>query len=252
MIPISKVVKTSQKLLKKTSIPTVKSKESLIKLPLEEAFWKIEGIAHLEKLRKGVRELVKFIDPVDQRYVTTDFADYILEDEIKEGKLSNETDLDYAAPSPFQNNVHRLEQLIRENENHITISRIRKGETITKQELKVLEDILFKGGVDKKTIETELGSQFSLVKFIISLMGLNHEMVDEAFAKFINDYQLNSIQIQFLDTIKKFITTNGKIEPSKLYDSPFINYHNMGIDGVFTTQQADVIFKIVEDFNQAN
>jgi type I restriction enzyme R subunit len=252
MIPISKVVKTSQKLLKKTSIPAVKSKESLIKLPLEETFWKVEGIAHLEKLRKGVRELVKFIDPVDQRYVTTDFADYILEDEIKEGEFSNEADLDYDVPSPFQNNVHRLEQLIRENENHITISRIRKGETITKEELKVLEDILFKGGVDKKTIETELGSQFSLVKFIISLMGLNSEMVDAAFARFINDYQLNSIQIQFLDTIKKFITTNGKIEPSKLYDSPFKNYHNLGIDGVFTTQQADVIFKIVEDFNQAN
>jgi len=252
MIPISKVVKTSQKLLKKTSIPAVKSKETLIKLPLEEIFWKIEGITHLEKLRKGLRELVKFIDPVDQRYVTTDFADYILENEIKESEFSNETDLDYDVPSPFQNNVHRLEKLIRENENHITVSRIRKGETITKEELKVLEDIIFKGGIDKKTIEKELGSQFSLVKFIISLMGLNPDMVDAAFAKFINDYQLNSVQIQFLDTIKKFITTNGKIEPSKLYDSPFKNYHNLGIDGVFTTQQADVIFKIVEEFNEVN
>jgi type I restriction enzyme R subunit len=252
LIPISKVATTSKKLLKKTTIPAVRSKEALIKLPLEEDFWKIDGIAHLEKLRKGVRELVKYIDHVDQRYVTTDFEDYILEDEIKEGGFTNEADTAYVVPSPFQNNVHRLEQIIRENENHITISRIRKGETITKEELKVLEDILFKGGIDKNSIEKELGSQFSLVKFIISLMGLNPEMVDAAFVKFINDYQLNSIQIQFLDTIKKFLTTNGKIAPSKLYDSPFKNYHSMGIDGVFTTQQADVIFKIVEDFNQAN
>lgn len=252
MIPITKVVGTSKKLLKKTTIPAVKSKEAVIKLPLEEDFWKVEGIVHLEKLRKGVRELVKYIDPEDQRYVTTDFADYIIEDDIRTTHYATDAIETPEYKSPFQNNVHRLEQLIRENENHITISRIRKGETITKEELKVLEDILFKGGIDKKAIEKELGSQFSLVQFIISLMGLNPARVDAAFANFINEYQLNSVQIQFLDTIKMFITTNGRIEPSKLYDSPFKNYHNMGIDGVFTTQQADVIFKIVEDFNQAN
>ncbi|WP_282087967.1 DEAD/DEAH box helicase family protein [Aquimarina algiphila] len=251
MIPISKIVGTSRKLLKKTTIPAVKSKEELIKLPLEEDFWKLEGIVHLEKLRKGVRELVKYIDPVDQRYVTTDFADYIIEDKIVLGGMVSEGDPVYA-PSPFQNNVYRLEELVRKNENHITISRIRKGEAITKEELQALEDILFTGGIEKEAIEKELGTQFSLVKFIISLMGLSPEKVDAAFAKFINDFQLNAVQIEFLDTIKKFLTTNGTIEPSKLYDSPFKNFHSMGIDGVFTEKQADVIFKIVEDFNQAN
>ena len=33
-------------------------------------------------------------------------------------------------------------------------------------------------------------------------MGLSAERVDKAFADFINRYQLNSVQIQFLDTIK--------------------------------------------------
>ncbi|WMI70076.1 DEAD/DEAH box helicase family protein [Mangrovimonas sp. YM274] len=250
MAPITKVATTSQKLLKKTTIPEVKSKEELIKLPLQESFWKIEGIAHLEKLRKGVRELVKYMDPVDQRYVTTDFADYIIEDEIKEGGMVNGAVKNNGAP--FQNNVHRLEKIVRDNENHITINRIRKGEAITKEELLALEHMLFEEGIDKNALEKELGTQFNMVQFIISLMGLSSEKVDAAFAQFINDYQLNAIQIQFLDTIKKFLTTNGRIEPSKLYEAPFKNYHTMGIDGVFTTQQADAIFKIVEDFNQAN
>lgn len=251
VIPINKVATTSKKLLKKTTVPAVKLKEALIKLPLEEDFWKNEGITHLEKLRKGVRELVKYIDPVDQRYVTTNFEDSILEDKIKEGGFFNEQEITYIA-SPFKNNIHRLERLVREHENHITISRIRKGETITTEELKALESILFKGGVDKEAIEKELGSQFSLVKFIVSLMGLSPEKVEAAFANFINDYQLNAVQIEFLDTIKNFLTTNGQIEPSKLYDVPFKDYHNMGIDGVFTTQQADKIFEIVEEFNEAN
>lgn len=253
MIPITKVVATSKKLLKKTTIPAVKSKEALIKMPMEENFWKVDGILHLEKLRKGVRSLVKYIDPADQRYVTTDFADYILNDKIVESGMASEKPGTYTkGTSPFQNNLYRLEQLVRENENHITIARIRKGETITTSELKALENMLFSDGIDKETIEKELGEQLSLVQFIISLMGLSSEKVDAAFAKFVNDYQLNSIQIEFLDTIKKFLTTNGQIEPSKLYDAPFKNYHSLGIDGVFTEQQADQIFQILADFNQAN
>ena len=247
VIPISKVASTSKKLLKKTTIPAVQSKEALIKMPLEESFWKEEGIAHLEKLRKGVRELVKYIDPIDQRYVTTDFQDAILEDKVVVRDMVTEPVKDYI--SPFQNNIHRLEQLIRENENHITIARIRKGEPITQEELSALESILFNREVTKEAIGNELGTQFNLIQFIISLMGLSAEKVDAAFAKFINDYKLNAIQIQFLDTVKLFLTKNGKIDPSKLYDSPFKNYHNMGIDGVFNEHQADAIFKIVEEFN---
>ena len=87
LIPISKIASTSKKLLKKTTIPAVKAKEDIIKMPLEEEFWKVDGIVHLEKLRKGVRELVKYIDPVDQRYVTTDFTDYIVLDVIVNFKI---------------------------------------------------------------------------------------------------------------------------------------------------------------------
>jgi len=59
------------------------------------------------------------------------------------------------------------------------------------------------------------------------------------------------VQIQFLDTIKKFLTTNGQIEPCKLYDAPFINYHRLGIDGIVTEQQTDKIFKIVSRFKNS-
>lgn len=243
---IFKAVTISKKLLKKTTIPEVKAKEVLVKSPMEESFWKMEGVAHLEKLRKGVRDLVKYIDPEDQRYVTTDFKDFLDTNKM----LTTTDEVEEPAPSPFQNNLRRLEQLIRENKDHITIARIRNGEIITQEELAGLEKILFQGRVDKKSIEKELGREFNIVSFIISLVGLSPEKVDAAFAHFINDYQLNSVQIQFLDTIKKFLTKNGKIELSKLYDSPFKGYHNMGIDGVFNTEQANAIFNIVEDFNK--
>jgi type I restriction enzyme R subunit len=97
-----------------------------------------------------------------------------------------------------------------------------------------------------------MGSEFNLVEFIISLVGLSEDKVNEAFAGFTNAYKLNSKQIQFLETIKQFLTKNGKIYPEKLYDSPFKNYHSSGIDGVFNEKQADKIFDIVRGFNKAN
>ncbi len=245
-IPITKTAILSKKLLRKTSIPQVKAKEETIKQPLLEAFWEEDGIDHLEKIRVGIRDLLKYIDPEDQKYVTSDFKDELYE--IKQTTQDwNEDEEEYQ--SPFPNNVHRLEQIIRENSNNLTIDRIRRGDTITEQELRSLEQLLFNDELQKEKIESEIGHELNLIKFIISLMGLSEEKVNSAFADFINAYQLNSVQIQFLDTLKLFLTKNGKIDPAKLYDAPFKNYHSLGIDGVFNEQQSDKIFSIIDTFN---
>lgn len=247
-VTITKVAILSKKLLKKTTIPEIKGKEGLIKMPLEEDFWKAEGIAHLDQIRSGIRDLMKYIDRDDQKYVTTDFEDELDELKVKIKDFANEPETIFV--SPFTSNIHRLEEIVRENKNHITISRVRSGEQITQDELRSLELLLFNGKVKKEELENELGRKLDLVSFIITLIGLSEERVNSSFAQFINDYQLSSVQIQFLDTLKTFFTHNGKIDPGKLYDSPFKKYHNMGIEGVFNEKQADQIFEIVTGLNQ--
>lgn len=248
LIPITKVAMVSKKLLMKTSIPLVKQNEDLIKLPLEERFWKFDGISHLENLRAGIRTLIKYIDPTDQKYVTTDFEDELNEEEVVHGDYVQSPPRAYN--SVFAGNVHRLEELIRENQNNITVIRIRNGQSITEDELKSLEIILFNGKIKKDELENELGKKFDLVDFIISLTGLSESHVNSAFAYFINQHKLNSKQIQFLDTIKLFFTKNGKIDPAKFYESPFKDFHSLGIDGVFNKKQADWIFEIIEKLNK--
>lgn len=248
IVPITKVVHVSKKLLKKTSIPDVKHNEELIKLPLDKVFWQNDGLAHLEKIRAGIRELVKYMDPPDQRYITTNFEDELDENDVIHTGVAQEPKPVFV--SPFAGNIHRLESIVRENQNNITISRIRNGQAITAEELASLEAMLLNGSLKKEDIEKELGSQLNLVDFIINLTGLSEKLVNEAFANFINEFQLSSEQIQFLDTLKMFFTKNGKIDPAKLYDSPFKSFHNLGIDGVFETKQVDGIFAIVEKLNK--
>lgn len=246
-IPITKVATISKKLLKKTTIPEIKNQEEIVKLPLNKDFWKNDGLKHLEKIRVAIRELVKYIDPVDQKYVTTNFEDAIIENEIVT-KTFGEDPEPYG--NPFENNKHRLEEIIRENKNNVTIKRIQNGEPITDAELKSLEKMLLSSKINKEELEKEIGHKLDLVEFIVSLIGLSSDKVNAAFAKFTNQYQLSAVQIEFLDTIKLFLTTNGKIDPEKLIDSPtFKKFHSLGIDGVFNEEQADNIFTILKEFD---
>ena len=254
-IQIVKVATTSKKLLKKTTIPAVKAKENLVKLPLEEKFWKIDGVKHLEKIRSGLRELIKYIDPIDQKYVTTNF-----EDELdiptpgskgQGGSLPGSGEAETEYTSPFENNLVRLQEILRENKNNVTIARIRNGEKITQKELESLDHMIFNGKLKKEDVEKELGHSINLVSMIISLHGLSKEHVDEEFAGFINKYKLDSKQINFLNTIKQFITRKGQIDPAKLYDSPFNNYHPHAVDGIFSQKQADQIFQIINKINSS-
>lgn len=66
-VPVTKVARISRNLLKKTSIPGVKQQQDVISLPLGPEFWKADGVAHLEGIRAGIRELIKYIDPEDQK-----------------------------------------------------------------------------------------------------------------------------------------------------------------------------------------
>ena len=258
-IPIFKVATTSKKLLKKTTVPVVKARENIIKMPLDENFWKINGVKHLEKIRAGIRDLIKFLDPEDQKYVTTNFDDKV---EFPQPDEENETSRDPNAgeegpdgygpeTGPFSGNLQRLQKIIRSNKNNITIGRIRNGESITEAELKSLENMIFGSKLKKEDLEKELGQPVDLKALIISLYGLSKEHVDKQFADFVNKYRLNSQQINFLNDIKQFFTTNGKIDPSKLYDGQFSKYHPNAVDGVFNEQQADQIFEIVAQINNS-
>ncbi len=246
-IPITKVAILSKRLLKKTSIPEVEQQRNIIELPLAEKFWENDGIHHLEKIRVGLRHLIKYIDFNDQKFVTSNFEDELYD--VENFEMIDATDNITEYNTVFKNNIYRLQEIVRNHKDHIIISRIRKGEKITMEELVVLEKMLFSSNLNKDEVIKELGKSFDLVQFIIQLVGLSEEKVDKAFADFINEFELNSVQIEFLEMIKKFFLENGKIDPNKLFDSPFKKYHPLGIEGVFNDQQTTKILKIIEEIN---
>ena len=77
-------------------------------------------------------------------------------------------------------------------------------------------------------------------------MGLNREAAKRAFSDYLNEHRVNANQIQFVNLIIDYLSQNGVIEPSKLYEPPYTDFNTNGLDGVFQDQDANRIVDIIK------
>jgi type I restriction enzyme R subunit len=137
--------------------------------------------------------------------------------------------------------------LIRENKNQLTISKLRTNVPITSQELKLLEAILF-DGTDGNTYQDfvkEFGTE-PLGVFIRSILGLDIIAAQDAFAEFLKAGSLRADQMTFIQNIISYLTKNGTIEPSMLFEFPFTDLHDQGLIGIFDDSESHKVISIVK------
>lgn len=238
------VQELAAKLSKKGSIPAVAAKMSLIKEVQAKNYWKDITLMKVEHLRKELRHLIRFIDRDQNRIVYTNFTDVI------ESATSEPMPV-YTTNGGLEAYRHRVSQFIRENQQHITIFKLRTNIPITSSELETLEKMLFEQGEcgSREEFEKVYGKQ-PLGKFIRSIVGLDVQAAKTAFSKFVNAPALNQQQIRFLDTIINYLTVNGSIEPAALFEPPFTDIASNGLIDVFNQDQAAEIVYMVERVNQ--
>jgi type I restriction enzyme R subunit len=145
----------------------------------------------------------------------------------------------------------RVESFIRENKHHLTISKLSTNQPITKAELLALEEILFDGDTrgTKETYIKEFGEQ-PLGVFIRSILGLDINAAQQVFAEFLNSGNLRTEQMTFIQNIITYLTKNGTIEPSMLFEPPFTDINDNGLNGVFDDASSYRIISIVEHVNE--
>lgn len=122
---------------------------------------------------------------------------------------------------------------------------------ITAEELAVLENMLFDGAErgTKDIYIKEYGNQ-PLGVFIRGIIGLEISAAQEAFAEFLNSGNLRADQITFIQNIINYLNKNGTIEPSMLFEPPFTDINDYGLNGVFDDTAAYKIISIVEHVNE--
>lgn len=224
------------------NIPAVDAQADLIAKLRQPAYYQSLGQADLENIRSEIRELLVYLKPEARKPAYTDFTD----SEVA-GVASTSDPLPVASPAYRR----RVEAFLRENAEHVTIRKLRTNTPITRAELQALEDILFDGGDrgTKDDFRRAFGDQ-PLTIFVKSLMGMEEAAARAAFADFLRAGSLNANQITFIDNIVTYLTQNGRIETSRLFNAPFNRQHDMGVLGVFSEQEADKIFDIVRSLDQ--
>ncbi|MCG2587181.1 type I restriction-modification enzyme R subunit C-terminal domain-containing protein [Rhodohalobacter sulfatireducens] len=81
---------------------------------------------------------------------------------------------------------------------------------------------------------------------------LDREAVVKEFSQFLQDNQLSSNQIQFINQMIEFYTLKGHLEIANLYEPPFDFIDQEGIDGVFRDQSnvVDLLIGKVKKLNE--
>ncbi|MDY6412880.1 MAG: DEAD/DEAH box helicase family protein [Bacteroidales bacterium] len=199
---VQNVQTIAEKLQEKATLPQVQAKMTTIKEVLSEVAWQNVSLNWLEKVRKDLRDLVKFLMGGDNKWFSVDIEDTI----------SDEGTIDGITPrvSYKQNVLDFLSQ----NRNLPVLQKIYDIEQLTKADVDELERILWqelgsKDDYNKFTNGMPCGSNVAI--FIRSILGVDRKNAVRRFSEFISGNELNAEQEDFLMTIISYVCENGDI-----------------------------------------
>jgi type I restriction enzyme R subunit len=226
-------------LLKKTTIPQVKAKIPLLKEVVEEEFWSSAEILGFERIRRELRDLMKFI-VIDSRIpIYTDLVDKELERiEMKEFKIDYDLE-DYRL---------KVNRYIEENKNNIAIHKLRNNIPLSVTDYKMLEKI-FTGelGTREDYEKSYHDTPFGLLVRRIAKM--EREAASQAFSSFINEQNLNANQIVFVNKVIDYIEQNGYVESvAELTRPPFDK--PQGFVKLFDPERQQRLVSIINGFKE--
>jgi type I restriction enzyme, R subunit len=229
----------------KSNIAPVKAQLELIQDLQQDEYWADITLPMLEQIRLRLRDLVKLMDKKQRKIVYTDFEDELGEIRVLSlDGIGTSTDL-------AQYRKKMLHFLIA-HEDHLALQKLKRNLPITQSDISELERILFESGEvgTREDFKRAYGKQEQLGVFIRSLIGLDREAAKAAFGEYLARNTMTANQMEFINQIIDYLTQNGVMEPSRLYESPFTDYNPNGLDGVFNDDAASRIVSILDAVRQ--
>lgn len=220
------------------NIPEIMAEAELIDKILHTDYLDNAGINEFEHIRKSLRDLMKYI-PTGKITYDTDFDDEILSIDWKDSDLDNDDLKNYKA---------KAEYYVRQHQDNIVIAKLKSNVPLTGADVKELEAILWSEVGTKQEYEAEYGAK-PLGEFVREIVGLDMNAAKAAFADFLNDTNLDSRQIYFVNQIVEYIVHNGMMKDlSVLQEAPFTDQGS--IVEVFTDLTIWMgIRKVIEQVN---
>ena len=199
---------------RKVSIPQIKAKLPVIKEVGTDAFWDANDVLAFERIRKELRDLIKFLDDGNggKKPIITKLDDPVVSQQ--EGVLLD-------AAYDFEDYRAKVNRYVNENGNTLAIYKLTHNIPLATGDYSELERVLTSELGSKEDYEREFGdTPFGLL--IRKIAKLDHDAAMQAFSAFINDQSLNQKQIAFVHKIINYVEQNGYMDSvAELTKPPF-------------------------------
>lgn len=194
------------------TIPEILAQKGFIDELLHTDYIDNAGINEFETIRTKLRDLMKYAKFDSHAKYQTDFTDDILSMDWRVADLSDDYLVNYKA---------KVEYYLKQNEDILVIAKLKTNKPLTEIDVKELEKILWNEVGTKQDYEKEYGDT-PLGELVRSIVGLSMEAANEAFSQYLNDANLNSMQINFVKRIVSYVVKNGMMKDlSVLGEAPF-------------------------------
>jgi len=228
-------------LLPKKNIPSVAEHLALLDEVAGDEWWVDVTLPMLEVMRLRLRGLVRFVEKTRQNPVYTDF-----EDTLDEAQL---VDLPGVTTGlNWERFRAKATAYLTQHQDHVALQKLRRNKQLTPEDLNSLAQMLVASSGDQQVdiawVEDRAGA---LGLFIRSLVGLDRAAATEAFAAYLDEGRFSVEQVRFVSLIVDELTTNGVMEPARLYESPYTDHGH--VDLIFP-DDVEVIVDILHDVKQ--
>jgi len=224
-------------------VPAVAAKMDLIESVLEAATagdeaWTSADVRWLERVRRGLRELVPLIPAKRRKSVYTSLADEA--SPVVAAELAGVTepafDLSYYR--------ERVRLYLESQLENFSLRRLRAGKPLTAADLSELERLLLESGAgSQEDLGRAAGGQ--LEAFIRSLVGLDRDAVMEELSAFMAGTTLTSPQQHYLELIVRMLVKGGGVDAGALFEPPFADAYPGGPADLFGEEQVVALYDVV-------
>lgn len=229
-------------LLEQLTIPKIKAKEELLREVASEDWWDDVTPEMLEDARKELRSLVGLLEKTKQPIVYTDLQDTFTGD-------VTEVDMPHMATGTDKERFNaKMRDYLRRQPDNLALQKLRTGKPLTQADIDSLQELLTRSGAGSEDeLQQAINDAHGLGRFIRSLVGLDRQSVNEAFAEFIDDVNATADQIHFIGLVTEYLTRNGAMDSSQIFDPPFIDNAPQGPTQVFAM---DVVSRLMDTIEQ--
>ncbi|MCF7486832.1 DEAD/DEAH box helicase family protein [Vibrio sp. A2-1] len=140
-------------------------------------------------------------------------------------------------------------------ESNTVLRKIRGGQAVTEADLSTLNALVHtqNPNVDLHTLKEFFPeSTAELDQILRTIVGMDEQQIEHEFTAFVQQVHthLNARQQRFIGMLKNHLCRYGSVDIEALYDAPFNQIDDAGLDGVFPNPaQADVVEQFVRRFS---